>query len=101
MSQQSAQRFSAIQKNTLFLLYCLELKGIKAPVPGVKLLGMINANTTGFTTHRNNYNVSCQKMVMTGHLNKFRDQSLKLAFTLTDVGREKAKEIYEQKLAES
>lgn len=94
MTTQPAQRFSEIQKNTLFLLYALELRGMAGPVPGARLLKMINDNTQGFTTHRNNYNLSCRKLVMSGHLNKFRNQSLQLAFSLTDAGREKATEIY-------
>jgi len=101
MATKPAQRFSEIQKNTLFLLYALELKGMTGPVPGARLLKMINDNTQGFTTHRNNYNLSCRKLVMSGHLKKFRNQSLQLAFSLTDAGREKATEIYLHKTEQS
>lgn len=94
------QRFSAIQKNTLFLLYALELRGTTKPVPGARLLEMINNNTMSFTTHRNNYNTSCRKLAMTGYLNIYRSQNLTLAFTLTEVGRKKAAEIYEEKSKE-
>ncbi|MEW5137376.1 hypothetical protein AB1Y39_09335 [Escherichia coli] len=68
-------------------------------LPGVKILEMINsARQSGI--HGTNFRTSCHTLVENGLLNKYRNASLKLAFRLTDDGRERAGEIYRKRLEE-
>lgn len=65
----------------------------------VKILEMINsARQSGI--HGTNFRTSCHTLVENGLLNKYRNASLKLAFRLTDDGRERAGEIYRKRLEE-
>ncbi len=82
-------RLSSTQKDVLFILYAIEAGGKAEPVPGVKILEMINsARQSGI--HGTNFRTSCHTLVENGLLNKYRNASLKLAFRLTDDGRERA-----------
>ncbi|EBD8899352.1 chromosome segregation protein ParM [Salmonella enterica] len=92
-------RLSSTQKDVLFILYAIEAGGKAEPVPGVKILDMINsARQSGI--HGTNFRTSCHTLVENGLLNKYRNASLKLAFRLTDDGRERAGEIYRKRLEE-
>ncbi|HGM7842856.1 TPA: chromosome segregation protein ParM [Serratia marcescens] len=78
-------RLSAIQKDVLFVLSSLEARGITAPVPATRLLGMINAARSA-QVYPTNFRTSCHTLVKHGLLKKYRNPSLHLAFTLTEVG---------------
>lgn len=92
-------RLSAVQKDTLFILHAIEVRGRSNPVPGVKILQMINSARSD-AVHGNNFRKSCSTLVEHGFLSKFRSASLQLAFKLTDVGRAKASDIYLERLEE-
>lgn len=92
-------RLSATQKDVLFILYAIEAGGKADPVPGVKILEMINsARQSGI--YSTNFRTSCHKLVENGLLTKYRNVSLKLAFKLTDNGRERAGEVFRKRLQE-
>lgn len=93
------QRFSSIQKNTLFLLYVLEEKGHTGPVAATELLRMQNDYAATHTIHRNNFGTSCSRLVMTGHLKKFISKGLRMSYGLSELGREKARDIHKEKMA--
>lgn len=91
-------RLSSTQKDVLFILYAIEAGGKAEPVQ-CKILEMINsARQSGI--HGTNFRTSCHTLVENGLLNKYRNASLKLAFRLTDDGRERAGEIYRKRLEE-
>ena len=82
-------RLSSTQKDVLFILYAIEAGGKAEPVPGVKILEMINsARQSGI--HGTNFRTSCHTLVENGLLNKYRNASLKLASRWTDERRERA-----------
>mgnify|MGYP000007506319 FL=1 len=87
-------RLSATQKDVLYILFSIEARGRFDPVPGMKLLGMLNL-TRSSEIHDTNFRTSCHTLVANGLLSKYRSSSLMLAFTLTADGREKAKDIYQ------
>lgn len=78
-------RLSAIQKDVLFVLSALEARGITAPVPATRLLEMINAARSA-QVYPTNFRTSCHTLVKHGLLKKYRNQSLQLAFALTETG---------------
>lgn len=86
-------RVSAIQKDLLFVLFAIEARGAAGPVPGVRLLKMINASRSA-EVFPANFRASCHTLVDHGLLQKYRSESLKLAFSLTDEGRKRAEAIY-------
>lgn len=92
-------RLSALQKDLLFVLNDLEGKGREGPIPGVKLLAIINSvrSQPVFAT---NFRTSCHTLVKNGLLIKFRSNSLQLAFCLSETGRTAGAAIYEQRLEE-
>ncbi|WP_283631236.1 chromosome segregation protein ParM [Shewanella baltica] len=92
-------RLSSTQKDVLFILYAIEAGGKAEPVPGIKILEMINsARQSGI--YGTNFRISCHTLVENGLLKKYRDTSLKLAFKLTEYGRKRAEEIYLKRLEE-
>ena len=100
MNKGVGMRLSSTQKDILFILYAIEVGGKAEPVPGMKMLSMINsARQSGI--HGTNFRTSCHTLVDNGLLDKYRDEtSLKLAFKLTDEGRGRAGEIYRKRLEE-
>ena len=80
--------------SVLYILFSIEARGRFDPVPGMKLLGMLNL-TRSSEIHDTNFRTSCHTLVANGLLSKYRSSSLMLAFTLTADGREKAKDIYQ------
>ena len=94
-----SMRLSAIQKDVLFVLYALTEKGHRGPVSGMKLLELINSQRMA-EIHASNFRISCNTLVGHTLLNRYRNSSLQLAFTLTEKGREVGKELYQQRTAE-
>lgn len=92
-------RLSATQKDTLFVLYALELGGKTDPAPAVDLLKLVNKGRD-VPVFSSNFRASCDIMKNNSLLSKYRSQSLQSAFRLTEKGRELAKAIYEQRIAE-
>lgn len=99
MNNQTSNRLSAVQKNILFSLYGLMTrKGIDGPVPAMKLLAIVNSGRLNPVADTN-FRRSCHTLTKSGLLNKYRDgQSLKLAFCLTNTGKEIAERIYDEKI---
>lgn len=90
----ATQRLSALQKNTLFLLYGIHQRQGVSPVPGRKLLAIINKNSgTGVNVHSNNFNASCRTLSRHGIISIFRER-IYLAFQLTEAGLTLAQEMF-------
>lgn len=90
-------RLSATQKDILFILYAIEQKGNRNPVPSMSILKMINGSRSSeiFDT---NFRASCHKLNKHKMIEKYRSQSsLKLAWSLSEIGRRKATEIFEMR----
>lgn len=86
-------RISAVPKDILFVLYQLELSGFLKPIPATDILTMLNKSraTEVFGT---NFRVSCHKLNENGLVHIHRSlKTLRLSFTLTELGREKAIEL--------
>ena len=88
-------RFSSTKKDILFVLYQLELREMVQAIPATNLLEMINQSreVDFFAT---NFRTSCHTLHRNGFLSKYRNSSLKLAFTLTEQGPMKAAEFHGQ-----
>ena len=93
-------RLSAIQKDVLYILFSIEARRRFDPVPGMKLLEMLNLTRSKEINDRN-FRISCHTLVTHGLLSKYRSSTLMLAFTLTTDGRDKAKEIYQARSEET
>ncbi len=91
-------RLSSTQRT--FCSFYTQLRPVEKPsLYQCKILEMINsARQSGI--HGTNFRTSCHTLVENGLLNKYRNASLKLAFRLTDDGRERAGEIYRKRLEE-
>lgn len=90
-------RLGATQKDVLFILVALELKGIAQPFSAIELLKIINKSKSN-PIHGNNLRNGCHKLIDNGLIIKFRDSStLQLAFKLSENGREIAKAIYDER----
>lgn len=93
-------RLGATQRNVLFILFALEIKGKLNPFPAIELLDLINKNRDT-PIHGNNLRDGCHKLVDAGLISKYRNPySLQLAFTLSDEGRGIARLIYEERVKE-
>lgn len=93
-------RLSATQKDVLYILFSIEARGRFDPVPGMKLLELLNL-TRSSEVHDKNFRTSCHTLVTNGLLDKYRSSTLMLAFKLTADGREKANEIYQARIEEA
>lgn len=92
-------RISATQKNILIALYALEKHGRIRPIPSMDLLKMINRGreaASDVPVHATNFRAGCHTMVENKLIDKFRSQSLKLAFKLTDTGRPLAERYFNE-----
>ena len=89
-------RISAIQKDTLFLLYAFE-KNKRSLVRQTAMLKMISSQKK--EVFPNNYSASCRTLKKNGLVNIERDDSLFLWLSLTNSGRELARNIYEERTA--
>lgn len=87
-------RLSSIQKDILFILYAIEQKGNKNPVPSMNILNMINSSRS-LEIFDTNFRASCHKLNEHNLIEKYRSQSsLKLAWSLSENGRNKAIELF-------
>ena len=92
-------RISATQKDVLFVLYAIEIKGIKEPIPSTKIFTMLNSSRSNkiFDT---NFRTSCHTLASNEFIYKLRDQSLKLAYKLTAKGRQTAESIFKERVGQ-
>lgn len=91
-------RLSSIQKDTLFILYAIEQKGFKDPIPSMKVLNMINGSRSSLIADTN-FRASCHTLNDNGMIEKFRcPTSLMLSWSLSESGRNKASEIFNRKM---
>ncbi|MBY0419380.1 MAG: chromosome segregation protein ParM [Pararheinheimera sp.] len=92
-----AFRLSKLQKNTLFILYALQQRGKRDPIPGVDILAMINKGRE-LKVFPPNFRASCHTLVANQLIRKYRSDSLQLAFTLTEAGQEPAEREYKERV---
>lgn len=85
-------RISKPQRMTLYLLLALEQRKQTGPQLACRLMEMVNANLLNPVV-RQNYNKGLKTLAEHGLLRQFRDRTLKLGFTLTDLGRAHAEAI--------
>ena len=91
-------RLSGIQRDILFLLFAIEQKGHKEPVPSMTVFSMINSSRTSkiFDT---NFRASCHKLNEHSLIEKYRSPSnFKLSWGLSEIGRLKANEVFKNKM---
>jgi hypothetical protein len=93
-------RISKVQKHTLFYLYAIELQQGQRPIPSMDLYKLVN-KAFNYEVADRNFRPSCHKLKESGLINLFRNPSLKIAWQLTDAGREKAKQIYQELTAKA
>ena len=83
-------RISSIQKDILFVLYQLELRGLVKPIAATDILSMLN-QSRDIAVFGTNFRTSCHTLHKNGLLHMHRDlKTLKLSFRLTELGRERA-----------
>lgn len=89
-------RISKTQRDILFLLYAIEQrKGHGYFVTATALFSMINKNRSK-PLHPNHFRTSCHTLNNNGIIEQYRDASLKLSYTLTELGRTLAVNIYNE-----
>jgi hypothetical protein len=93
-------RLSLVQKDTLFILYALQLRGKADPIPLVDILKIVNKGKEK-PVFRQNFSVSCNTLIKNKLIKKFRSASLELAFTLDSEGLRIGKEIYNERTAKN
>ncbi len=91
-------RLSRTQKEVLFILYAIEVRGNKDPVPATAILRIVNKGreTQIFPS---NFRAGLHTMVSNGLLLKYRADSLQLAFRLSEDGRNEGQYIYQERTA--
>lgn len=82
-------RISDLQRKVLLVLCELEARGHNSPLPVMQLLRMLNA-ASGKDIYDTNLRTSLHTLHRNGLVQKYRNASLNLAFSLTDTGRRKA-----------
>lgn len=85
-------RISALQKKVLLVLSALEERGHKEPLPVVTLLDMINT-AVNKDIYATNLRTSLHTLRKNGLVIPFRNQTLNLAFSLSEEGRKKAERL--------
>ncbi len=101
--RQCVVRISSVQQTTLVALYIIENRqsfqgeAIR-PTPLMDLYSMIN-KTKSMDIYVNNFRVSCHTLCKNKLLAKYRNESLNLAFMLTDSGKVLAKELHQKLLS--
>lgn len=90
-------RLSSVQKDVLFVLLATRKKGRNAPVPAVDLLDIVNRGRST-EVFQSNFLTSCHTQVKNGYLHQYRNRSMKLAFSLTELGVVEAEKIYQERI---
>jgi hypothetical protein len=94
-------RISSIQESILFVLFAIEESGNKDAVQNTKLFKMINDSRSS-KLHDTNFRASCHKLNENKLIDKYRcSLSFKLAWSLTELGKEKGRLIYINRTKES
>lgn len=93
-------RLSRVQKDVLFVLYGLAERNLIGPFPAMRLFSILNKGRLQPVADTN-FRRSCHTLNRHGLLSKYRvQQSLTLAFGLTEEGFEIARDIYQKRLTE-
>jgi hypothetical protein len=92
-------RLSFVQKDILFILYAIELKGNVDPVRSMSILTTINDTRNSCVADRN-FRVSCHTLRKNELIVEYRTRSRTLAWKLTPGGKDIASSIYEQRQVE-
>ncbi|EHI8346934.1 chromosome segregation protein ParM [Salmonella enterica] len=99
-SKAPSMRLSGVQKDVLFVLYGLAERQLAGPFPAMQLFSILNKGRLQPVADTN-FRRSCHTLNRHGLLSKYRDnQSLTLAFGLTEAGLEIAREVYHKRLTE-
>ncbi|EBI7649411.1 chromosome segregation protein ParM [Salmonella enterica] len=99
-SKAPSMRLSGVQKDVLFVLYGLAERQLSGPFPAMQLFSILNKGRLQPVADTN-FRRSCHTLNRHGLLNKYRDnQSLTLAFGLTEAGLKIAREVYHKRLTE-
>lgn len=85
-------RISKLQRKVLLVLSALDTRGHDEPLPIMQLLSLLNAAASK-DIYATNLRTSLHTLHRYGLVQKYRNASLNLAFTLTDTGRRKAEAI--------
>lgn len=94
-------RLSRNQRDVLFLLVRMELRGNRGPFPVAKLLEIINGQRCVEVAPQN-LRQGMKTLAEHGMVNQFRHPTkLTLAYTLTDEGRARGEVIYSDRTQES
>lgn len=84
----------------MFVLYGLAERQLAGPFPAMQLFSILNKGRLQPVADTN-FRRSCHTLNRHGLLSKYRDnQSLTLAFGLTEAGLEIAREVYHKRLTE-
>lgn len=89
MNKDAAMRISELQRKVLLVLSELEARGHDSPLPAMQLLKLLNSASSK-DIYDSNLRTSLHTLHRNGLLQKYRNASLNLAFTLTETGRRKA-----------
>jgi len=89
MNKETTMRISELQRKVLLVLSELEARGHYSPLPVMQLLKLLNAATSK-DIYDTNLRTSLHTLHRNGLVQKYRNASLNLAFSLTDTGRRKA-----------
>lgn len=82
-------RISDLQRKVLLILSELEARGHNSPLPVMQLLRLLNSASSK-DIYDTNLRTSLHTLHRNGLVQKYRNASLNLAFSLTDTGRRKA-----------
>lgn len=89
-------RLSATQKDVLFVLYALLQRGKTTATPATALLSMINKGRD-IPVFATNFRTSCHTLAKNGLIDKYRNESMKLYFGISESGLGIASEIYKER----
>lgn len=89
MNKETAMRISELQRKVLLVLSELEARGHDSPLPVMQLLKLLNSASSK-DIYDTNLRTSLHTLHRNGLVEKYRNPSLNLAFTLTETGRRRA-----------
>ncbi|MDT8850246.1 chromosome segregation protein ParM [Pantoea dispersa] len=89
MNKEAAMRISELQRKVLLVLSELEARGHDSPLPVMQLLKLLNSASCK-DIYDTNLRTSLHTLHRNGLVQKYRNASLHLAFSLTETGRRRA-----------
>jgi len=86
-------------KDILFLLFTFEKNNVLTPILGMDLMGALNKSRNS-NLYDTNFRCSCHTLFENDLVKRYRNKSLKLAWLLTEKGRNLASTIFDDRLNE-